>query len=104
MTTDYAADVAKYVPNVNTAAVDVIVKYCGIALRGADSSLVSCTDAAEQERVRDGFATKKLGLAADAAEKGMVTVCEQMKAAHSKSRVTFNYLLATATGTMGKLA
>ena len=64
---DYAADIAKYTSNVNLAAVDAIVKYCGIALRNRDSSLVSASDPDELGRVRDGFAAKKLGLAADAA-------------------------------------
>ncbi len=101
---DYSADIRKYFPNVNDAAVATVVKYCGIALRNADSSLVSCSDKTELARVRDGFAAKKLGLDAAAADAGIKKVCEQMKADRTKSRVTFYYLLAEATGTMGKLA
>ncbi len=101
---DYAADIKKYIPDANQAAIDSIVKYCGIALRNADSSLVSCTDVKELETVRDHFAAKKLGLAGDAAEAAMAKVCERMKADHTKSRVTFYYLLADATGTLAKLA
>lgn len=100
---EYSIDIGKYVSAVNEEAVTAIVKYCGIALRNADSSTVSCTDAAELERVRDGFASKKLGLDAAAAESGMVKVCEQMKAERRKHRVTFYYLLAVSTGTLGKL-
>jgi Protein of unknown function (DUF2853) len=100
---DYAKNVEKYSTPVNTAAVDAIVKYCGIALRNADSSLVSCSDSTELATVRDGFAAKKLGLSAADADAGMAKVCAKMKAEHSKSRVTFYYLLAEATGTMGKL-
>ncbi len=100
---DYAADIRKYTANVNEAAVKSIVAYCGIALRNADSSLVSATSPDELKTVRDGFAAKKLGLAADAADAGIRKVVEQMKGEHRKSRVTFYYLLAEATGTMGKL-
>ena len=101
---DYSADIAKYTSPVNQAAVDVIVKYCGIALRNADSSMVSGTDPEELARVRTGFATKKLGLEAAAADAGIQKVVEKMKGVNRKSRVTFYYLLAEATGTLSKLA
>jgi hypothetical protein len=100
---DYAADVKKYAPNASDAHIAAIVKYCGIALRNKDSSLVSGSDKSELDRVRDGFATKKLGLAGPASEAGMKTVLEKMKGERQKSRVTFYYLLAEATGTLGKL-
>ena len=100
---DYAADIRKYASNVDEAVVDAIVKYCGIALRNKDSSLVSATDKAELDRVRDGFAKKKLELDADAADTGIAKVCETLKGVSQKSRVTFYYLLAEATGTMDKL-
>lgn len=101
---EYSADVAKYSSPVNEAAVAAIVKYCGIALRNVDSSLVSGSDPDELGRVRDGFAAKKLGLSAAEADAGMKKVLEKMKGVNRKSRVTFYYLLAEATGTMGKLA
>lgn len=101
---EYSADVGKFSSPVNEAAVDAIVKYCGIALRNADSSLVSGTDPDELARVRDGFAAKKLGLSAADADAGIKKVIEKMKGVNRKSRVTFYYLLAEATGTMGKLA
>ena len=100
---DYLADVKKFAPNADEAVVDKIVKYCGIALRNKDSSLVSASDKAELDRVRDGCAKKKLELAPDAADAGIAKVCEQMKGTRQKSRVTFYYLLADATGTMDKL-
>jgi hypothetical protein len=100
---EYSADVAKYSSPVNEAAVAAIVKYCGIALRNVDSSLVSGTDPEELGRVREGFAAKKLGLSAADADAGMKKVLEKMKGVNKKSRVTFYYLLAEATGTMGKL-
>lgn len=101
---DYAADVRKYTANVNEAAVAAIVKYCGIALRQPDSALVSATDPKELATVREGFAAKKLGLAADAADRGIQAVVEKMKGVPQKSRVTFYYLLAESTGTLDKLS
>jgi hypothetical protein len=101
---DYLADVKKHASNVNEAAVATIVKYCGIALRSADASLVSATDPKELATVRDGFAAKKLGLTAEAADAGIKTVVAKMKDTPRKSRVTFYYLLAEATGTLGKLS
>ena len=101
---EYAEDIRKYANSVNEAAVTAIVKYCGIALRNADSALVSGTDKTELATVRDGFAAKKLGLSAEAADAGIAKVVAQMSGVRQKSRVTFYYLLAEATGTMGKLA
>src|SRR5664279_5929018 len=68
---DYVVDVKAHTKDVNEAAVAAIVSYCGIALRGADSSLVSATDLKELATVRDGFAAKKLGLDAAAADNGI---------------------------------
>jgi Protein of unknown function (DUF2853) len=100
---DYAADVAKYTSNVNSAAVAAIVKYCGIALRNKDSSLVSGSDVKELATVKNGYAAKKLGLTGEAADAGMEQVLVKLKGVNQKSRVTFYYLLAEATGTMDKL-
>jgi len=101
---DYAEDIKKYTSKVNQAAVDAIVKYCGIALKGKDSQFVAMTDPAEVKRVVDGFCAKKLGLDAGAAEKAVLAAGEKMKADRTKHRVTVYYLVAEATGTMGKLA
>jgi hypothetical protein len=101
---EYASDITKYTPQVDAKAVESIVKYCGIALQNRDSSLVSTSDPKELARVRDGFATKKLGLNAEAADAGLKAVAAKMQGERNKSRVTFYYLLAEATGTLGKLA
>lgn len=101
---NHLSDLRKYTANVNDGAVAAIVKYCGIALRDADSSLVSGSSRAELATVRDGFASKKLGLTADAADAGIQAVLEKMKGTPRKSRVTFYYLLAEATGTLDRLA
>ena len=88
---DYLADVKKYAPQADEAAVQGIVKHCGIALHSRDASLVSCSDKAERDRVRDGFLKKKLALTQPDAEldKAVEGVCQKMKAAHDKGRMTF---------------
>ncbi len=94
--TNYRADVARYATSVDDAAIAGIVKHLGIALRSRDSSLVSCTDAAERDRIRDGFLRKKLALTGDdaALDGAIVEVCGTMKDDPEKARVTFYYLLA----------
>ena len=104
MSSDYAADIRKYTAQVNDKAVDAIVKFCGIALKGADSQWVSMSDNAEVQRVVNGFCAKKLGLDAAAAEAAVRAVGEKMKADRTKHRVTVYYLVAEQTGTLGKLA
>ena len=100
---DYVIDVRKYSPSASEAAVAAIVKYCGGSLQQADASLVAASDPQELATVRDGFAAKKLGLGAEAAEAGIKAVAEKMKGVARKSRVTFYYLLAEATGPLYKL-
>lgn len=101
---DFASDVLNYTTRVNADAVDAIVKFCGIALKGKDSQFVSITDPAEVKRVVDGFCAKKLGLDTKSAEAAVKAVGEQMKADRTKHRVTVYYLLAEITGTLGRLA
>ena len=101
---DYSADIKKYTSSVNEGAVKSIVKFCGIALKNKDSSLVSVSDAVEVKRVVDGFCAKKLGLDAKTAEAAVKAVGEKMKADRTKHRVTVYYLVAEHTGTLGKLA
>jgi len=67
------------------------------------SGSASATDPQELATVRDGYAAKKLGLDAQAADAGMNAVVQKMEGTPQKSRVTFYYLLAEATGTLGKL-
>jgi Protein of unknown function (DUF2853) len=100
---DYATDIKKYTSNVNAGAVDAIVKFCGIALKGKDSQWVSVTDDAEVKRVVNGFCSKKLGLDPKSAEAAVVAVGEKMKADKTKHRVTVYYLIAEHTKTLSKL-
>lgn len=101
---DYKTDIAKYTGAINDKAVEAIVKFCGIALQSRDASLVSCTDEAEVDRIRKGFAAKVLGLDEAESTKVIRSICEKMKADKTKHRVTFYYLMAEATGKIDALA
>jgi hypothetical protein len=103
MTHDWMADVKKYCPSPNVAAVNGIIKHLGIALRTADASFVACSDKVERDRVRDGFMKKKLGLTEPDAEldRIIMEICQKMKADRDKARVTFYYLLAEKYGKLG---
>ena len=102
--TDYAADVKKYAPGADDKVIAAIVKHLGIALRNKDSSLVSCSDKTELDRVRDGWCKKKLALTDDKdIEAALKSVCEKMKADKTKSRVTFYYLVAEHYKKLGAL-
>ncbi|HHI82434.1 MAG TPA: DUF2853 family protein [Rhizobiales bacterium] len=100
----YMDGVKKYAPDAADAVVKKIVGYLGIALRSRDASLVSCSDPAELNRVRDGFCKKKLGLSPEDADAAIQATCEKMKGDRAKSRVTFYYLVAEKSGTLSKLA
>jgi len=104
MTTDWAADVKKHVPNADDKAIAGIVKYCGIALSQRDSSLVAFTDKGEVARVRDHFLKKALGLTLSDSEldSAIATVGEKMKG--DKNRVTVYYLLAEKFGRLSAFA
>ena len=100
MSHDWAAEVRKYAPDANQAAIGGIVKHLGIALQSRDASLVACDDEKERHRVRDSFLKKKLGLTAPDAEldKAVMDVCGKMRSERDKPRVTFYYLLAEKYG------
>jgi len=99
----YLENVKKFDAGADADVVTKIVKHCGIALRNVDSSLVSCSDQAEKDRVRDGFCAKKLGMDKDTAGAAVDAVCAEMKDEKRKSRVTFYYLLAKNAGKLGDL-
>jgi hypothetical protein len=101
---DYLADVKKYDATADADVVNKIVKHLGIALRNRDSSLVSCQDPKELGRVRDNWAGKKLGVTDGArADSAIEKVCQTMAPDHTKSRVTFYYLVAKQLGKLGDL-
>ena len=96
----YFANVKKYDSRAKRDVVQNIVKYCGIALRTRDGSLVACSDESERETIAKGFATKKLGLSTGQ-DKLVSDVCAQMKPDRFKNRVTFYYLAAKKAGKLG---
>jgi hypothetical protein len=92
---DWLADVKKYAPKANEAAVAGIIRYLGIALRNRDSSLVSFSDPEEVGRVKKNFAMKKLGITDEKAiDAALAKIGETMKGDRTKNRVTVYYLLA----------
>jgi outer membrane protein OmpA-like peptidoglycan-associated protein len=97
---DWLIDVRKYAPHADEGVVAAIVRHCGIALRNRDSSLVSFTDSAETDRVRESYLKKKLGLTEpdSVLDAAIARVGEIMKADHTKNRVTVYYLLTEAFG------
>ncbi len=101
---DYLADVRKYDATADEAIVAKIVKHLGIALRNRDSSMVSCSDPKELERVRKSWCMKKLGIQ-DAAkcDTAIERVCETLAKDNGKSRVTFYYLCAKHLGKLATL-
>lgn len=100
----YLSDVRRYDSGASEDAVAAIVKHLGIALRGNDSSLVSCSDTSELDRVREKWCMKKLGASdANACDEAIGKVCTMMKGDTRKQRVTFYYLAAKEMGALGKL-
>jgi hypothetical protein len=102
--TDYQENLSQYASNIHEGALQKIIKYCGIALKGQDSQYVSMSDDAEIVRVVKGFAAKKLGLDEEATREGLKKVHQVMKAEKFKMRTTVYYLLAEQTGMLSKLA
>ncbi len=103
----YEDNIKKYASGYNKAAAEKIVGHLGIALRNRDSSLVSCSDASELQRVREKWCRGKLALADtnDEIDGAIAKVCETLKPeGGNKSRVTFYYLLAEHYGKLGMLA
>jgi hypothetical protein len=101
---DYLTDVKKYDAGASADVVAKIVKHLGIALRNRDSSLVSCTDQKELDRVKAGWIAKKLGVAdAGKADSALQKVCQEMAADNTKHRVTFYYLVAKNLNKLGSL-
>ena len=103
--TDHAAEVKKFAPKADEKAIAAIIKHLGIALKGTDSSMVSCSNADELARVRDSWLKKKLKLTASDADldKSIKDVCDKMKADKTKNRVAFYYLLAEKHGKVASL-
>lgn len=97
----YYTNVKKYDPKARKPVVQGIVKYCGIALKTRDGSLVACSDESELKTVADGFVTKKLEKTSGQMDL-VKEVCQDMKGERFKNRVTFYYLAAKKARKLGK--
>ncbi len=103
----YEDNIKTYASGYNQAAAEKIVGHLGIALRNRDSSLVSCSDQTELDRVREKWLRGKLGLAQSGSDldAAISAICETLKPeGGNKSRVTFYYLLAEHFGKLDELA
>jgi hypothetical protein len=92
----YVENIKSYTDSVHEGAVQGIVRHLGIALQSKDASLVSASDPAELERVRESFLVKKLGREESEADldAAVAAVMGKMSGERNKSRVTVYYLLA----------
>jgi hypothetical protein len=95
--------VAKYVSNINAAALDKMCKNYALVLSNRDSQYVACGDETERNTVRDNFLKKKLGLTNSEEElnAAVEAVCVTMKEDRFKSRLAMYYLLAEKYGKLG---
>jgi outer membrane protein OmpA-like peptidoglycan-associated protein len=103
MAEDWASDVKKYAPDADDGVIAAIVRYCGIALRSRDASLVSFTDPEETDRVRENFCKKKLALTEpdSVLDAAIASVGEKMSGDPTRNRVTVYYLLAAHFDKLG---
>jgi hypothetical protein len=93
---DWAANVKKYAPGANDAAIKGILKHLGVSLRHRDVYFVACSNKTDRDDVRDHFLKKKLGLSESNGEldRAVEEICRKMHGDRNKPRVTFYYLLA----------
>ena len=92
-----------YDVNSSRDVVQRIVKYCGVALKSRDTSLVACSDPKERERIVKGYAARKLGLKRDEAEQLVADTCLEMKSQRQKNRVAFYYIMAQKAGKLDEV-
>lgn len=103
---EHKATVAKYVSNVNEAALAGMAKTYALVLSNKDSQFVSCGDESEKATVRENFLKKKLGLSHSDADldAAIDAVCQTMKEDRFKSRLAFYYILAEKYGKLAQFA
>ncbi len=103
MAEDWASNVKIYAPDADDGVIAAIVRHCGIALRSLDASLVSFTEPAETDRVRENFCKKKLALTDpdSVLDAAIASVGERMAGDSTRNRVTVYYLLAAHFGKLG---
>lgn len=101
--TDYLAKTRDFDADADEDVVAKIKKHLGASLSNKDSRYVACGDETELDTIVKGFMKKKMGIDdKDAAMEKVKAVCETMKPARMKNRVTFYYLLAKNEGKLGE--
>lgn len=92
--------VLAYAPHADKDVIDSMAATYRLVLSNRDSALVSASDPAELETVRDNFLKKKLGLTQSDAEldAAIKDVLEQMKDGKPNPRLAVYYLLAEKFG------
>jgi len=72
-----------------------VTKALGPSIYKSDASIVSCSDKAERDRIRERFLIGKLGLPkGKALDDAIESVCQEMGTGNKqKHRAIFNYLL-----------
>lgn len=101
--TDYLAKTRDFDADADEDVVAKIKKHLGASLSNKDSRYVACGDETELDTIVKGFMKKKMGIDdKDVAMEKVKAVCETMKPARMKNRVTFYYLLAKNEGKLGE--
>ena len=87
----------------DAALLEKVTKGLGPSIYNVDSSLVSCSDQTEKDRVKNNFLIKKLGLTDSAdLDAAVSTVCDTLGSSNrSKHRAIFYYLLVKNLGQEG---
>ena len=100
MSKDALADVRAYAPHADEAIVEKMAATYRLVLSDRDSALVSFSDPAELETVRENFLKKKLGLTQSDADldKAIEQVGAAMKDGKPNPRLAVYYLLAEKFG------
>ncbi len=104
MPENWSADVRRYVPDPDQAAINGLVEYLGAGLKTRQETRVSCGDVVERERIRDKFLRKTLGIGDHVSllDRAIIAVCDRMRDDAYKSGVTFYYLLAEKYGKLAQ--
>lgn len=102
--TEYLEDVKKYVDSPREDAVESLVGHLRLSLQNRDAAVVAASEPDELSGIKNGYCRKTLDLTPEEADAAIAKVCEKMKGNRAKSRVTFYYLLADASGTLSRLA
>lgn len=101
---DHLADVRRYDPTADAAAIERIVKHLGVALKNAQSVHIKALDAKQIAKLREKWCGRKLGCTdRERAELAIEMADLAMGADNERKRVTFYYLVAKQLGRLDAL-